>query len=702
MPRLYGRADLFEAVVPSLVGIRPDGRGRIHPPRRSHPRLVVCGGGRGTGKSAVLAALSEQYAQRIPQAHADLAASDFGQPGLAALAQDRTANASRTSDLLFYLNDRLSRKPAHFDRQMSFPRLTQGLLAVSSWEAGGGEDAGQAVRPAELTAATRRLAELLRASQPDQQARKDKAAAWVKEVVQAAVPLTGLPSAVGEMVQALLRIVAAELFSARAHQGGLAWWAARHVTNQGGAHDQLTELALRFRGDAEDRRLAERHLIAALLADIAEHYGFLRTANGVPRPLLLLDNVHSPLGQVFLDELVRAWHEETGPRRKMRPAVIATALEEAPASGGIIPAARRGTDSLWRENRPDTASQWTVGLPLTRLDSDDVKAMFGRDHPPLGTARLILRLSGGRAGIAHALVGAVTPRVRLRDDSSLATLLDLPAPAHPGHTVTTALLEWLAPDAVSRDRLVYFAPALDDTAAHRLSAYYPPRDPGGVPVQETSAHLRENQWSRLPWPGIDGPFVGNPVLRRLLLHELRSRTGRVARAEPWKNIHLQLRALYAPDDRGGTAGPPDSRYLHHSLALGERDLVVRALHQRFTEQDAPAWLTAVNLVCAAPHPPPTLPAAPPGSAPCPGCASAQDPVHQAVGLLVNQLWQLSRPLAIPEAATIDSIGLQLLTLAQHSGPLAQQILYRAHREWPQELHDWAQAPSLPTYGESGS
>ncbi|MEU9984096.1 hypothetical protein [Streptomyces sp. NPDC050856] len=663
----------------------------------------MCTGGRGTGKSAVLTALAEQYAQRLPQAHADLAASDFGQPGLAALAEDETANASRTSDLLFHLQYRLSRKPAEFGRKLSFPRLTQGLLAVSGWQVEGDDNPGQAVRPEELAAAKRRLAELLRASQPDQQQRRDKAAVWVDQVVQSVGPLTGLPAAMDAMVQAMMRIVATELFSSRAHRGGLAWWTGRRVTQQGDAYDQLTELALKFRGDPEDRRLAERHLIAALLADIADHYGFLQTANGVPRPLLLLDNAHSPLGTVFLDELTRVWHEEpAGPRRTVRPVVVATALRETPPlpEDGPAPSTRRASGPFWLGSRPATAAEWMLALPLAPLDLDEVKDMFEGVHPPPGAARLILRLSGGRAGIAHALVAAVARRVRLNEAITLDGLLDIPATADPGRSVSTVLLERLIPDEVARARLTYYAPGLDDTAVHRLSSHYPPQDPGGVPVQEASAHLRDNRWGRTPWPGTEGPFVGDPALRTLLLHELRGDAGRAPGAEPWRNIHLRLRSLYDPDGQGSAARRPDTRYLHHSLALGERDLVVRSLHHRFTERDAPGWLAAVNLVCAAPRPPDSLPAPSGDAAACPVCTAGGDPVHQAVELLVSQVWELSQPLATPRAATINSIGLQLLTLAQNSGPDAQKIFFRAHEEWPRELHRWTQAPHLQTYGGS--
>ncbi|MBT2468375.1 hypothetical protein J7E97_10915 [Streptomyces sp. ISL-66] len=171
---LYGRAAVLKVVVPSLVGLELEGATRLRIPGGS-PLLIECGGGRRTGKTALLKELSERYAQRVPQAYADLAAEDFGQPGLVPLADGATANASRTSDLLFYLMDRLSQKPNGFGGKLSFPRLTQGLLAVTTW---------QAVQPAELVAARRRLAGLLRESQPDLQERNDRVAGWITQVAE--------------------------------------------------------------------------------------------------------------------------------------------------------------------------------------------------------------------------------------------------------------------------------------------------------------------------------------------------------------------------------------------------------------------------------------------------------------------------------------------------------------------------------------
>ncbi|MEV7546349.1 hypothetical protein [Streptomyces sp. NPDC089915] len=686
-------------MVPSLVGLGSRGSKRLRVPDGT-PLLLVCAGGRGSGKTALLGALSEQYAHRVPQAYADLGADRFGQPGLAAPGDgEAPRNASHTSDLLFYLMDGLSQKPGEFAGRLSFPRLVQGLLAITSWEP---------VRPSEMPAARHRLGELQRAGQPDQQARNERVLGWIDEVAGALPAVAGMPPGVEELVRPLLRIVATELLGARANKEGLKWWGARRVGRQGDGLAQLTELAMTFRGEAEDRGHAERHLLAALLADIADHYGWLNTVNRVPRPLLLLDNAHTPAGAAFLDELARVWHEESAGDRALRPAVVATALSQdppVPDPEDTAPSTRSAPGAFWRADRPDAPAGWQARLPLAPLTLDEVKEMFGADRPAPGTAQLIHRISAGRAGIVHALVQAVRLHPRLHDGAAAADppgLLDLPAGPESATTVNERILATLVPGEVARRRLTYYSPALDDQAVHRLGAGYPPGDPGGVPVLEAAAELRDGCWGSRPWPGTGGPFVGDPVLRALLLHELTALTRRTPDAEQWKHLHLRLRSFYDPHGRGTAAERPDVRLLHHSLALGEEESVVHALHRRFAEQDAPDWLAALNLVCAAPRPPRSLPPPPEYTEECSACAPRNDPVHRAVRLLVSALWAQSPPLAAPRQDAIGTVRLQLLTLAmaQSGAPAAQKVFYRAHEEWPALLGHWRQPPHLPTYGES--
>ncbi|MET8540614.1 hypothetical protein ABZW03_08150 [Kitasatospora sp. NPDC004799] len=685
---------MFETVVPSLVGLElagpePGNGTRLRIPDGT-PLLIECAGGRLTGRTTLLKTLEKRYAEHLPQAYADLGRPDFGRPGLALPAENeapRLSNASHASDLLFHLRYELSRRANRFGGSLSFPRLTQGLLAVTSW---------QTVGLGELEAAGRRLESLLRESQPDAQARRDRVAKWVRQVAPNLGTAAGLGPGVNEVVASLADIVATELLGARANKHGLRWWAERRVSAQGEANVQLSELARGFRGNPHDRERAERHLMAALLADIDDHYTRLRLLNRLPRPLLLLDNAHTPLGRPVLDTLTRVWHEEAA---RTRPGVVVTVLAPEPATPDPEDTAattRNATGPFWRTDRPQTAAGWTLRLPLAQLTLDEVTWMFGTDHPGPDTAQLIHRLSAGRAGIAHALVQAGRRAVRLGHSPDPRTLLDLPADDEPDTRVHERLLRLLVPDATALARLAHFAPALDEDAAHALDAHHPPGDHGALRVQTTRQLLERDRWGARPWPGTGAPFVGDPTLRALLGHHLVTLLEATPGADRWHDIHEALCDHYAPPD----AAPPDERFLHHSLAVLDTGTVARALHRRLADRDTAGWLTALNLVCAAPRPPRNLAAvaAPPED--CPACGATDIPVHQAVELLVDALWRQSHPLAPPDEQLIGSVQLQLLTLAQLAGAAHQAVFFRAYETWPQLLRRWVQAPHLPIRGDS--
>ncbi|MFG2910312.1 hypothetical protein ACGF13_35350 [Kitasatospora sp. NPDC048286] len=682
---------MFRAVVPSLVGLElagpAPGNGTRLPVPAGIPLLIECAGGRLTGKTTLLKTLEERYAERLPQAYADLGRADFGRPGLALPAENeapRLSNASHTSDLLFHLRYELSRQANRFGAGLSFPRLTQGLLAVTSW---------QTVGLGELEAAGRRLESLLRESQPDAQARRDKVAGWTRQVAPNIGTAAGLGPGVNELVASLADIVATELLGARANRNGLRWWAERRVSAQGEANVQLSELARGFRGNPHDRERAERHLTAALLADIDDHYTWARRKNRLPRPLLLLDNAHTPLGRPVLDTLTRVWHEEDV---RTRPGVVVTVLAPEPATPepeDVDPTTRNAAGPFWRTDRPQTPAGWTLRLPLAQLTLDEITWMFGTDHPGPDTAQLIHRLSAGRAGIAHALVQAGRRAVRLGQSPDPRTLLDLPADDEPDTRVHERLLRLLVPDDTARARLAHFSPALDEEAAQALAAHHPPGDNDLLRVQTTRQLLTQDHWGSRPWPGTGAPFVGDPTLRALLGHHLVTLLGETPGADRWHDIHETLCDRYAPPD----ADPPDERFLHHSLAVLDTGTVARTLHRRLADQSTATWLTALNLVCAAPHPPRNLTALAARPEDCPACASAGAGglVHQAVTSLVDALWRQSHPLAPPDEQLIGSVRLQLLTLAQHAGAAHQTVFFRAYETWPQLLRRWVQAPHLP-------
>ncbi len=81
---------------------------------------------------------------------------------------------------------------------------------------------------------------------------------------------------------------------------------------------------------------------------------------------------------------------------------------------------------------------------------------------------------------------------------------------------------------------------------------------------------------------------------------------------------------------------------------------------------------------------------------CQACRHGEIAVHQAIDRLVVSLWVQSHPLSVPTPALIDSVRLQLLTLAQYTGAADQAVFFQAHETWPGRLRRWHQAPDLPT------
>lgn len=687
---LHGRAAVFETVVPSLVGLEVTGeapgvRTRRLPVPNGTPLVVECSGGRLSGRTALLAGLDARYAAHLRRASADLGRPDLGRADLALAADDEDPtrrNASHTSDLLFHLRHELSRRPGDFGGSIAFPRLTQGLLAVTSW---------QAVGAGEPEAAAGRLESLLRESVPDGPARRARVAQWMRQAAPGPAAAAGPGAGANTLVARLVDLVTPELLGPAAHRHGLRWWAVRQVAGPGTDHVQLSELARRFRGDPDDREAAERHLMAAFLADIDSHYTWSRRMNRLPRPLLLLDNAHTPLGRPVLRTLLQVWHEEPA---GTRPGVITTVLAGEPSGSDpddTAPSTRRAAGPFWRQDRPGTAAGWTVRLPLAGLGLEEVTLMFGTEHPPSGTARVVHRLSAGRAGIAHALVEAARKAIRQGDSAEPRWLLDLPAHDAPARTVHEQVLRVLVPGERDRERLMFYCPALDDGAADLLGAYYPRTDRSPLDVQEARRLLERNHWAATAHQARDAPFVQDRTLRALLGHRLAVQVAGEPGMQTWRHLHGTVRARYAPNG----AGLPDQA-LYHALAVHDTGVVVRTLHQRLAERSAADWLASVNLICSAPHPPEPVPTASGTNEQCQACQHGDLAVHQAIDLLVRNLWVQSHPLSAPTAALIDSIRLQLLTLAQYTGAADQAVFFQAHETWPGRLRRWHQAPDLPT------
>lgn len=686
MPELYGRGALLHGLVPRLVGVRYDDGRSVTPEFRAGGPVVELVGGRYSGKTAITQHLYKAYGQRIPLSRVDPTLPGFGHPGLGQIytpGATGTANTSPVADLLYFLDYQLRRRPARFGRPLEFPRLVHGLTAVSSWQAGSAE---------ELASARARLDGLLTA---DRGMEPGAVEAWLNAVIDLVGALTGMDSMVS-VARALVSVVTDTLFKKRVNKAARSWWAERGLTPNGDGLDQLEQLAIEFRDvGSGGRERAQQHLVSALLADVSEHYGPLLTFDGVHRPLVLLDNVRDDgLGTEIMALLLEAHRQFARTGRRNHLVVIATGLGDPAELPGLSTVAHR---TGWRPPAPSEdagAQAWRLTLGITDVGPDEIRSMFRDVRPATHLVDVIARLSGGRAGVAHVLAGAASDRARAGHPLRAEELLTLPADGQGGASVATSLLASLLPDALTRSRLAHYAPALDAPAARHLARSLPFGENDNLAADEARQYLNEEHWPNRPWPGLAGPFVSDPTLRALLLHELRS-------APEWDTVHHRLMTYQNPGHPlAATADTADWRYLHHALALGRCDLVVRSLHRRFADADAAAWLTDLNLVCAAPLP--RGDAEPTDPAGCSACGSGGQPVHMAIDRLVRGLWAHSAPLAVPDERTIGQIKLDLGVLATNSAPQSHATYFDAYTTWPPLLHKRVQAPELPISGGHGA
>ncbi|MGW7466048.1 hypothetical protein ACWGJT_15420 [Streptomyces xantholiticus] len=651
--RLYGQQALQEGFVPRLVGLHHKGGYQVpfaYPKGAPVVRIV---GGRGSGKTALLGAVHDAYNGRVPLARVDLGAPGFGEPGVAD-GDDDVPNASRVTHLLYLLAYKLGLDVRHFGRPLAFPRLSLGLLVVTAWRPLNSDETD--VRPPDLRRAEADLRTLITAEDPDLRRRRESLGRWFDVVthnlpqVLSAVP--GLDTIAG----IVLDTARAQLVRSEPDKGALAWWGGRLHRSQGYQGDSLQRLFQFVRGFRrldDRRRTAEEHLVAALLDDVDANYGTLRRLNKKPRPLLLLDNAHTDVGRTFL-ELLDAAQGAPG-KDPTRPVTLATLLGEGHRHP---PLSEVGGDAV-PQARP-------LVLSIPDIEPAHIAEMLSTVDYPDHLPRVVARYSGGRAASARILADAAVRRVQEAGTIRSRELLDDAAPA---------LLTKLLPDPVMRERLVLLSAAAEAGTRRGLWTFAHPEDHSADLV---AARVREADDYRT-----SSYLDGDHALDLLLRHRLAATTTH----ERWRDTQLRLRSL---------CDPRSDIYLHHTLALGRVEEVVCVLHHRFTVAPPAEWLTALNLVCAAPHPregyePPA------GSATlsCTACGSdVPGPHHEAVASLVPLLWRLSDPLTLaPREDELTTVRIALETLY---GNKAAHAAYReASAAWPARLRAGAQAPDLP-------
>lgn len=668
-PPVAGLQPVAGRLVEEFVA-RPEGRSRALP-------IVVSVGARATGKTTLLEALRARC-RDAPHAVVDFERHEHIRPKevLSALAFD------------------LSRHWPQFGR-LAFPRLWLCLLVVAS-----------PGRTDDRAAALSDLRKLLAQNRPIEKNRDA-----VMELLRLAGGVaTGraLPGWAEPATDLLLR--------------GLGWADRKRLladikrisTGPGKPEDALIDLAMRARGDEEDRADVDATFCEAFLADLRRAYsgvsGSRRTLNSV----VLLDNTQAAAGRAFLRALRQArsrstegpdplavfatsrswnadwnesWHRVGAHRvsddESLRPATHRT--------GGIdwpTPRLPHQVDEDW----PDTDSpehRWypwyLIQLGLLSLDDTTVLAAGHDVHPATEIPGFVHRLTSGHPGAVVDVLSATAGVPYRERPNELRKTFELPIPRkqRPGEPagrgeqnaliaeVRAQLLRDFEGATIRRDLVTA-------SAAREVDLLFQPEIlRSAFPDGEGSLFklLSDNLWLTTETQADTTRYALHPWLRRVLLHELAERPedDRLS----WTNVHTMCRDFYAKNGRVRNA-----RY--HDMALGNLAEIVAYLRQPFdarhAEFDVPgavAWLADLDVITSAPN----------------RLAKHDEPYHQVqasvgqwsqelettLAWLVVSLWIANDPLGDPGHTLYSTIATGLHRLAQGRGRGSMLLHERAER-----------------------
>ncbi|MFD7134129.1 hypothetical protein [Streptomyces sp. NPDC059894] len=696
--RLYGRGALFDVepagLVPRLVGLRPY---EHHAVKVEHPDslpVLVLSGGRGLGKSAVLGEVWAAYTERTrggearrrtPVALIDCEDEQFARPP----HEESPESWSPVWQALLVLAEQLT-EPVKAAGQLTFPRLTAGLVAVRASDWSGRADSERIRR------------ELVRILLLNERAsRFGMAGRWAARV---AARVIGAASGQGPFVAAAIEATLEALsegFTSHKEQKPSQWY--RTYPNAGGnAKRGLLLLAGNFRAGDTSRGHAERWLVRALLADLAEAYtGLGSHLRRLGRPVVLLDNARGGPGPGLLDAVLRDRAEGIADQ------VVCVATVRGDGHPALGDAVRRGLPEVAR------ATEWEPGsspssrallVPLSPLSPDDTLHMVGAvcddiEVPPR-LPHATHRLTGGNP------LGIVLLATAARQNPGRAASLGrlLTSDVRPeeggadGGPAYGELLRRLVP-ADRLDELTVLAAAHDHDSAVALAAAHLPDDFGSSGVRSLRVRLAEEGL-----PSAPGHFVGEPFVRTLLLLRLYHRD---PGHSGWRAVHETLIRHYAEPDGAGGADPdcdpdrdPDrARYrLSHELALGETANAVAHLRDTFPALDTRAWLDTLCFLASAPcfrtpddeggegaghddrraaialgrtdasHRPPE---------------GVDALLHLRVRRLLHAVWQVTDPLVLPDPRVCGRLEFELLQLSDLR-PAGGALLFAASRAWPRD------------------
>lgn len=694
---LYGQEPLLEELLPRLVGLRVERKPRlVRQEHRDDLPVVLLTGQHGAGKTAALDAVRESYGGLIPLARIDLPelceTVDWHQGG----EPDPHVQLPNTSGVVEVL-ERLAAglaTPVPGYRTPHFPRLLPGLFAVSSWRLG--------FQSQRALAADRfsRLLPLVTSGSGE------RGEAWVAGVTE---QLSNASD--GQGLEPVVRLIVEQYAHRHMHgherESVFAWYRQRPQAVSEEHGNPLVRLCLDFHQGGDLLAPVEETLVAALLEDLTEHYsGWWKRVNRVPRPLALLDDVHTEVGQVFLDRLLEHRRRQAEDQGGDPLVVLGTHLgegEERFPHAGRREMRELAHGTAWERNGSDRPSAGVLRVPLPALEPGDLLTMLQRtarpSHAQLRT--VIYRLTGGHPQAGRMLCDAV---VASSDEHSVEPheLLDLHT-GEPGtgeaedaeRTVGEHLLERLLPTLPTRHHLMALSLARDRVAAEALAAEgLMGEAPGGATgvidaelarVVEAARYLEREQWTRPrgehwnPAPS----FVADPMLHALLVHETRRGSPTAETGRQWGDLHDFLRRYH--EQRGESGDEIEA--LRHTLALGYAQGVVLRLTQLFCEDDGDArdFLAAMRHVATAPHPPVSEEWRDERVETARGLSDHRQPsasdVQRSVNRLLHALWYLEDPVREPLREVCSGVGTELdfLSLRHASG---YTVLNSAAVSWP--------------------
>ncbi|MDF3301883.1 hypothetical protein [Streptomyces tropicalis] len=685
---LHGRGALFDGepagLVPRLVGLRPYDHLSTEVEHPGELPVLVLAGGRGLGKSAVLAAAWAAYTEetrrdgtrrQTPLALLDCEEEQFAGPPHG----ESPESWSPVLQALLVLAEQLT-APVRPAGSITFPRLTAGLVAVRANDWGGSDSERirrEIVRILLLNEGGPRLSHF--------------AGRWAAKVAAKVVAAaSGQGPLVSAVVEATLEALS-ERFTHHREQRPSTWY--RTYPNAGGnAERGLILLSGQFRAGATSREHAERHLVRALLADLTAAYrgpGAYLKRRG--RPLVLLDNAGAGPGPGLLGAVLHDRAEGIADR------VVWIATLRGTDHPALPDAARRGLPEVARRSgwQPGaTPSSRALLVTLPPLSPDDTLHLVGavcRDaEVPARLPHAVHRLTGGNP-LGIVLLAASAAR-QPEEAVSLGRLLTAPAAGEnereeetgSGRPAYRALLDRLVP-ADRLDELTVLAAAHDHDSACALAAARLPDDFGPAGVRTLRARLAEEGM-----PDAPGHFVGDPFVRTLLLLRLHHHG---ADHEAWRRTHGTLIGHYthAGDDPGAAR-----LRLWHELALGDADGAVAYLRDGFAVLDTRVWLDVLRFVASAPY----FHAHDAGGRDFAGHddrrartalgttdadrlppADADALLHLRTRRLLHAVWQLTDPLVLPDPKVGERLRFELQQLSELR-PAGGSLLFEASRGWP--------------------